>query len=208
MCPFTRLPEKKTMHKKFYTTGEVARIIGISERTAKNYCTLGKIASEKTPITNYRRISYENLAKFLTENDLPTDLIANYKKSKTKILIVDDDPAIVEMFYELLKEISPDVIIETAGDGYDACVKAGILLPDIILLDLKMPKADGFEVCQSIRNQEATRRAKIIIITAYASEENKHRLQTFHPLAIFEKPLELETIAKKLKLLIGGKEKH
>ena len=68
--------------KEYYTTGEIAKLIGISEKTAKNYCTSGKIISEKTPITNYRRIPHKNLVKFLEENGLSLDVFKHRKPLK------------------------------------------------------------------------------------------------------------------------------
>ncbi len=193
--------------KKYYTTGEVAKMIGISERTAKNYCTSGKILSDKTPLTNYHRISYESLVNFLNDNGLSLDLLLKRKKP-LKVLIVDDEEQIVYVLAEALKELSESIIIETAFDGYEACIKAGVLIPDLILLDLNMPKADGFEVCRSIRNHEDTKNAKIIIISGYVSQENLDQLQEFRPIGVFMKPFSLEEIMGKIKHLIMGREKH
>jgi len=69
---------KKTlekMPKKSYTTGEVARLFGISQRTVVNYCNSGRIKAQQSPITRYRRISREALLAFLRENGLPTELL-------------------------------------------------------------------------------------------------------------------------------------
>lgn len=192
--------------KKYYTTGEVAKIVGISEKTAKNYCTSGKILSEKTPITNYRRISYENLEKFLVENGLSVTLIKH--KKPIKVLVVDDEPEIIELLQIGLKEITENIVIETASDGYDACIKAGVLIPDLILLDLNMPKADGFEVFRSIRNHAETRHIKVIVITAYYTEENIARLEEYKPIAIYMKPFKLYELMGKIKLLFEGAKKH
>jgi excisionase family DNA binding protein len=63
------------MLKDFYTTGEVAKLLGISDRTIKNYCTNGQLGSEKTPITNYRRISKEHLIAFLEQQNLPQSFL-------------------------------------------------------------------------------------------------------------------------------------
>ncbi len=192
--------------KEYYTTGEIAKLIGISEKTAKNYCTSGKIISEKTPITNYRRIPHKNLVNFLEDNGLSLDVFKH--RRPLKILIVDDDEVIVNLLSDELNEISENIIIETALDGYDACIKAGVLIPDLILLDLNMPRADGFEVCRSIRNHEETKNAKIIIETGFLTEENQQRLKEFNPISIFTKPFNTQELIDKIRSLIKGHINH
>src|SRR3989339_1533353 len=191
------------MVKEYYSTGEIAKLIGISERTVKNYCTSGRIQSIKTPITNYRKISYDNLARFLEENNLSLDLL--HKDEIMKILICDDEPSIVDLLVITVQNISTEFIIETANDGYDACVKAGTLLPDVIFLDLKMPKTDGFDVCRSIRNNEKTKHAEIIIITGEATEENIQRLNEFKPRHVLGKPLNFNEITNMVNNIISSK---
>ncbi|MFH0922275.1 MAG: helix-turn-helix domain-containing protein, partial [Fibrobacterota bacterium] len=83
------------MEKKFYTTGEIAKITGISQKTIKNYCTQGRIKSEKTLITNYRRISRQSLVQFLEENSISSDILN--AKPEIKILVTDDDKKIVRL---------------------------------------------------------------------------------------------------------------
>jgi len=195
------------MVKKFYTTGEVARIVGVSDRTIKNYCTSGKLKSEKTLLTNYWRISYENLRFFFEENDLPLDLLKQ-KRVAPKVLVVDDDTLLTDLMTKIILSVSKNAIVEVSHDGYDACIKAGILIPDLILLDLKMPKADGFEVCKTIRENSATQNAKIIVITGFANDENLERLKEFKPLAVFSKPFKTEQFASKIKLFFAGQERH
>jgi predicted site-specific integrase-resolvase len=60
---------------EFFTTGEVSKILGIAEKTVRNYCDAGKIRCEKNILTNYRRISKENMVNFMKENSLPDTLI-------------------------------------------------------------------------------------------------------------------------------------
>lgn len=194
------------MIKAFYTTGEIAKIIGISEKTVKNYCTAGKIIAETTPITNYRRISHENLVHFMTIHGIPLGLLK--QKKPLKILIVDDEECIVKLFSDGLREIAENAIIDTALDGYEACIKAGILIPDLILLDLNMPKLDGFDVCRTVRAHEETKHAKIIIITAFVTEDNLEKLQEFNPIGVYMKPFDFNLIMGKIRYFVLSREKH
>ncbi len=66
----------------FFTTGEVSKILGIAEKTVRNYCDSGKISCEKNALTNYRRINKEKLVDFMKENSLSDKLILEVLKSK------------------------------------------------------------------------------------------------------------------------------
>jgi CheY-like chemotaxis protein len=180
-----------------FTTGQVSKILGISEKTVRNYCDRGKLRCEQTLITNYRKIRREHLISFLKENGLPLELIE--KESEKKILIVDDEETILEIMLEFLSKAFPKAIIETATDGYDACIKAGVLIPDIIVLDLQLPKADGFEVCKSIRQVEYTKHAEIIVVSAYLDDENKRKLKEFGVNHMMVKPFKHEELVMTVK---------
>ena len=67
---------------EFFTTGEVSKILGIAEKTVRNYCDAGKILCEKNALTNYRRISKEKLVNFMRENSLPEKQINKVLNNK------------------------------------------------------------------------------------------------------------------------------
>jgi two-component system alkaline phosphatase synthesis response regulator PhoP len=88
-----------------------------------------------------------------------------------KILIADDEPDILEIIqYNLVKE-GYEVI--TAKDGDDALSKARLLKPDLIILDIMMPKKNGMEVCEILRSQPAFKDVLIIFLTAL-NDESTH----------------------------------
>ena len=85
-----------------------------------------------------------------------------------KILIVDDEKNIVDIIAFNLKKEGYTVI--TAADGEEGVQKAMEENPDLILLDIMMPKMDGYEVCKKIREKKNT---PIIMLTARAEELDK-----------------------------------
>lgn len=88
-----------------------------------------------------------------------------------KILIADDEPDILEIIqYNLLKE-GYEVI--TARDGDEALTKAKMQQPDLIILDIMMPRKNGVEVCQILRMQPAFKETLIIFLTAL-NDESSH----------------------------------
>jgi diguanylate cyclase (GGDEF)-like protein len=87
------------------------------------------------------------------------------------VLVVDDDPDIARFVEVNLRSAGYDVAV--AGDGMEALEKATELHPDLVLLDVMMPRIDGFEVAQRLRKNPQTANASIIMLTAKALSADK-----------------------------------
>ncbi len=87
------------------------------------------------------------------------------------ILVVDDDPDIARFVEVNLRSAGYDVSV--ASDGEEALEKAGTLRPDLVLLDVMMPRIDGFEVAQRLRRNPQTSNTSIIMLTAKALSTDK-----------------------------------
>ncbi|MCH2597647.1 MAG: response regulator, partial [Pirellulales bacterium] len=84
--------------------------------------------------------------------------------SKSRILIADDNEANVELLEAYLGGL--DVETSIAVDGQDTLDKVASFEPDLILLDIMMPKLSGFEVCQRLKSDQATSGIMILMVTA------------------------------------------
>jgi CheY-like chemotaxis protein len=88
-----------------------------------------------------------------------------------RILVVDDEPDIVRVVVRILEARGHQ--LTCAHDGFEALEKIAEQKPDLIILDLQLPRMDGFETCRRIRSNEATRHIPIIMMTAaYVSVED------------------------------------
>jgi DNA-binding response OmpR family regulator len=85
-----------------------------------------------------------------------------------KVLLVDDEPNIVTALEYLLGRSGYEVRIATNGD--EALQQMEAFAPDLVLLDVMMPKKSGYDVCQRIRERPAWSRVKIIILSARGRE--------------------------------------
>lgn len=83
---------------------------------------------------------------------------------KSRILIADDNEANVELLEAYLGEVDCEVAI--AVDGAETLAKVAEFQPHLILLDIMMPKLSGFEVCEQIKADPATRQIMILMVTA------------------------------------------
>ena len=90
---------------------------------------------------------------------------------KPRILIVDDNKVNIELLRAQLKPY--DYTIETALDGEEALSKILKDPPDMVLLDLMMPKISGYEVCRSIKQNKNTQFVPVIVITALQELDDK-----------------------------------
>lgn len=118
-----------------------------------------------------------------------------------KILVVDDSVDIAETVKNRLKREGYEAV--SAFDGEDALVKVKEEDPDIIILDLMMPKLNGFEVLREIREKHNERWRPVIIVSAkdeIESLEQCYNLEADHYLT---KPCSIENILKGVKTMIS-----
>jgi DNA-binding response OmpR family regulator len=90
-------------------------------------------------------------------------------EDQVDVLLVEDDPAVLEM-YRLKLELD-GYRVNTAIDGEDGLSKASALTPDIIFLDIRLPKLDGLEVLRRLRAADKTRNIPVIILSNYDEED-------------------------------------
>jgi len=90
-----------------------------------------------------------------------------------KILIVEDDQFLLEMYSAKLKNAG--FVIEIAQDGEQALSKLEEFKPDLVLLDIVIPKLDGFEVLRKIRENPTTKNTKVIALTNLGQQSEVER---------------------------------
>lgn len=90
-----------------------------------------------------------------------------------RVLVVDDDPVILRLL-ELNLELEGHTV-GTAVDGQDALDQVTAFEPDLILLDVMMPKVDGFEVCKRLREDPETAEVPIVFLSAKAQSSDVER---------------------------------
>lgn len=83
---------------------------------------------------------------------------------RSKILIADDNQPNVELLEAYLADVDCDIAV--AADGQETLEKVASFAPDVILLDVMMPRLSGFEVCQQLKADSKTRRIMVLMVTA------------------------------------------
>ena len=159
---------------RFFTTGQVARLCGISPRTVANYCDEGKIESLQSPATGYRRIPMASLERFLSEHGYPRSLL--FLQDAPKILVVEDNRADRILMLSVLAQAFPRAAKDAVEDGYEALIRIGENPPDLLILDLNLPGMDGIEVCRRLRGSPRTRGMSILPVSGFDDEDRRLRL--------------------------------
>ncbi len=110
----------------------------------------------------------------------------------SKVLYIEDHPAQRDILAQMLELNGYEV--DTASDGQEGVEKTRAWLPDLILMDLRMPRMDGFEAIRIIRSEDQTASIPIIAISAWASAKHKERALAAGANEHFTKPVDLNRL--------------
>ncbi|ENU36510.1 hypothetical protein F884_01178 [Acinetobacter sp. CIP 102143] len=116
------------------------------------------------------------------------------------IMIVDDSVTVRKVTSRLLERQGYDVV--TAKDGVDAIEQLDTVKPDLMLLDIEMPRMDGFEVTNLVRHHEIHRDLPIIMITSRTGEKHRERALSLGVNQYMGKPFQEETLLENIESLL------
>jgi putative two-component system response regulator len=125
---------------------------------------------------------------------------------RPKILIVDDNKVNVELLRSQLRPYQYD--IEVSYDGEDALAKVARQMPDLVLLDLMMPKISGFEICRAIKQNKDTQFIPVIVITALQELDDKLKAIELGADDFLVKPINRLELTTRIKSLLHVKSLH
>lgn len=122
-----------------------------------------------------------------------------------KILVVDDEPDMVEMLELILKSASYEVI--AAYDGQEGVEKAKAERPDAIILDLMMPRKDGFQACKELKGDPATAEIPVLVLTAISEKLSHTKYAKSMGLELeaedyIDKPVDAQVLLARLEKLL------
>ena len=121
----------------------------------------------------------------------------------SRILIIDDEPNIVLSLEYLMKREGFEVAV--SGDGESALRAMGERLPDLVILDVMMPRLDGFEVCQRIRAEPAFRGVRVLMLTAKGRETEMKKGLALGADAYVTKPFSTRELVAEIRRLLEAR---
>lgn len=117
-----------------------------------------------------------------------------------KILVVDDEIHIRTLLKITLEMVGYEVDI--AADGQEALERIEAQIPDLILLDIKMPNLNGWQVCERVKTDEKTKHVPIIMVTAFGQKEARQRSFDLGADEFIPKPFETQALLETVKKLL------
>jgi len=184
--------------KTVFTTGEAAKICKVSQQTIIRCFDSGQLRGFRVPGSRFRRIPREALYRFMKENNIPTDAL---ESGRRRILIVDDDQAVVDLIAEVLSNDNR-FEFKVVNNGFGAGMLANEYHPDLIILDVMLPDINGQVVCELIRKDTAMADIKIICISGMVEEDKIADLKNAGADDFLHKPLDIDELMRRICRLL------
>jgi excisionase family DNA binding protein len=180
--------------KSVFTTFETAKLCHVSPLSIINWVNAGRLPAFRTP-GGHRRIRREDLVRFMRDSGIPLPEELREGSGRPKVLVVDDEADIREVISEHLATRGTPYEVLTAADGFEAGRLVATFRPDVVLLDLKMPGLDGFQICRTIKADPESASTVVIAMTGYYSPETEARILECGAIRCFAKPVEPSTLS-------------
>lgn len=123
---------------------------------------------------------------------------------KPRVLIADDNPQGLELLEAYLDESEFD--LKTAADGEETLQRVRDWQPDLILLDVMMPKISGFEVCKQIKSNPATRDIVVLMVTALDQPSDIDRGVEAGTNDFFTKPINKTELLRRIRSALASRQ--
>jgi len=178
--------------RAFFTTFEISQICGVNPTTVQNWVKSKRLKAFQTP-GKHRRVRRDDLVEFLRKFDMPIPAeLENNEAQKIihNVLIADDDTDVRNVIADALR-VGDEINITEARNGIDALLAIGRSKPDMIILDVRMPNMNGYDVCERLKADNDVRKIKIIAISGDHSPEVRERIIAAGADMFFTKPLDL-----------------
>lgn len=178
----------------FLTPAEAAKRLRVSPITLRQWSRMGLIQARVTA-GGHRRYPVSEIDRLLERHDRPNG-------TPRKIMIVDDDALLTEILEDFLSHLGMNLAIAVAHNGFDAGRLLVAFKPDIMLLDLKMPGLDGFDVCHQVKSDPTTESTRVIAMTGYPTAENVARILAAGAEVCLPKPVDHAALLAHLHLSV------
>jgi len=184
------------------TVYKASEYCNVSPKTIINWIESGHIQAYKT-VGGHRRIKQTDLIAFMNRQGIPVPEGDSPVDERKRVLVVDDDPIIVETIVQALEEDEHDYEVVSASDGFEAGLQVNHFKPHLMILDIMMPDIKGYEVCRKIKSDEATKETQIIVLSAYLDDEKFKKMKEYGADVCFSKPFPLPQLKREVARLLG-----
>ena len=128
--------------------------------------------------------------------------------SPATVMIVEDNPQNLELLEVYLEDLQPEVAVISANHGVEALDRVAEKKPDLILLDIMMPKMSGFEVCRHLKSSPDTRDILVVMITALSETGDIERATECGADDYLTKPVERAAVVNLVRTMLQAKQSN
>lgn len=195
---------KKYRNRTLITTGVVAAHCGVSYEAVAKWIRTRKLPAYTTP-GGQHRVRIADFQDFVNRYGMPP--FTPTPVLQRKLLIVDDDPVIVQFIQHVFTQTA-DYECATAANGFEAGTTVLSFRPDLVLLDLVMPGLNGIEVCRHIKTMPETRHILVLAMTGYPDEGNLEQVLAAGAAGCLVKPFSVETLTQQVTGVFAARRRH
>ena len=147
-------------------------------------------------------VNYQRDAQASRQGMMPTSPVAPIPERGKHLLVVDDSPSVRRVVSNMLKQHGWEV--QMARDGVEALEMISYETPAGVLLDIEMPRMDGYELISTVRAQEQYRSLPMVVLTSRAAAKHQQRAISLGASAYVVKPYQDEELLNTIKALVFG----
>lgn len=189
------------MTDRTYTTHDIAKFCDVYPSTVGNWIGSGKLKCAYSTPGGHHRVTREDLLAFLAKFGIPVP--AELSSRPMRVLIVDDDVEVTRVIERAFAHRAGTFSTEVCHTGIEALISIGQAPPDLVILDIVLPKMDGMQVCRILKSKPETQGVKIIAISGGKKTPfNEKKPQEAKIDAFFRKPLDLVQLLDKTAELL------
>jgi len=189
---------------KSYTTGQVAKLCDVSQRTVINWIERGALAARKLPGRGDRRVDFDALREFMLQHTLPLPEAWEASGEQVnndggaRVLVVDDDVSVASSIRRVL--YSDGLKVEVVHDGFAAGFALARHMPEVMILDLNMPGLNGLKVLEMMRDKGVDT-VKVLVLSA-AQPEELNKARELGASCVMSKPFDNDELLAQVKYLL------
>ena len=183
--------------ERLYTSREAADLLGVTPRTIQLWSDSGILDAKKTP-GGHRRFTANALEA--VESELFTSNKPEVSGADTlRVLIAEDEPDIQKLYELTMTGWSLPLDLTIVKDGYEALIQFGMLQPHFLILDLNMPRMDGFHMLNVISETMGDKLADVVVVSALSKSDIAAHGGLPEGITVFGKPIPFEEIENMLE---------
>jgi CheY-like chemotaxis protein len=191
-----------TRTKRYWGTQRVARICQVTPATVAKWIDQGLLKGHKTP-TGRRRVVDNDLTAFLRTHGMPVPPELLEGADKDVVVLVEDDPAYLQVLVRIIQMHAPEIELVTATNGVDGLLAIGKAQPDLVVLDYKLPDLNAVQILERLLEPGREIDTEIMVVTGGMPDDAEAQLHRVGVKTIVDKADGLDAVVDAIRRLLS-----